>query len=100
MPKRKIIGKVVSDKMDKTIVVKVDDLVKHPVYKKTIKRSKKYHAHDEVNEASIGDIVEIEECRPISKTVKFNLIRVVKKDIFASEEETPETVEEILGGEN
>lgn len=100
MPKRRIVGKVISDKMDKSITVEVKDLVKHPVYKKTIRRTKKYHAHDENNEANIGDIVQIQESRPYSKLKRFELIKVVKRSIFGEEEETPETVEEILGGEN
>ena len=68
MPKRILIGTVVSDKTDKTVVVKVERKVKHPLYGKIIRRSKKYHAHDEANEYKPGDIVRIEETRPISKT--------------------------------
>jgi small subunit ribosomal protein S17 len=60
-------GVVVSDKMDKTIVVKIERKIKHPLYKKYIRRSKKYAAHDEANVAKIGDIVRIRECRPLSK---------------------------------
>ena len=67
MPKRILEGVVVSDKMDKTIVVKVERRVQHPIYKKFIRRSKKYAAHDEANLCKIGDLVRIEECRPISK---------------------------------
>ena len=67
MPKRILEGVVVSDKMDKTIVVKVERRVQHPIYKKFIRRSKKYAAHDEANLCKIGDSVRIEECRPISK---------------------------------
>ena len=69
MPKRILQGVVVSDKMDKTVVVQVERRVMHPVYKKYIKSSKKYHAHDENNACKIGDVVRIQECRPISKTV-------------------------------
>ena len=69
MPKRILQGVVVSDKMDKTVVVQVERRVMHPVYKKYIKSSKKYHAHDENNACKVGDIVRIQECRPISKTV-------------------------------
>ena len=69
MPKRILQGVVVSDKMDKTVVVQVERRVMHPVYKKYIKSSKKYHAHDESNACKIGDVVRIQECRPISKTV-------------------------------
>ena len=69
MPKRILQGVVVSDKMDKTVVVQVERRVMHPVYKKYIKSSKKYHAHDENNAFKVGDVVRIQECRPISKTV-------------------------------
>ncbi len=67
MPKRVLSGTVVSDKTDKTVVVSVERRVKHPLYGKIIKRSKKYHAHDEGNEFKTGETVRIEECRPISK---------------------------------
>jgi small subunit ribosomal protein S17 len=67
MPKRILQGLVVSDKQDKTIVVRVERRVMHPVYKKFITRSKKYAAHDETNQFKTGDTVRIEECRPISK---------------------------------
>jgi small subunit ribosomal protein S17 len=68
MPKRLLQGVVVSDKMDKTVVVRVERRVMHPVYKKFIRRSKKYHAHDENNTYKVGDTVWIEESRPLSKT--------------------------------
>ena len=67
MPKRVLTGTVVSDKTDKTVVVRVERRVKHPLYGKIIKRSKKYHAHDEGNEFKAGEIVRIEETRPLSK---------------------------------
>jgi small subunit ribosomal protein S17 len=67
MPKRVLTGTIVSDKTDKTVVVKVERRVKHPLYGKIIKRSKKYHAHDEGNEFKAGEMVRIEETRPISK---------------------------------
>lgn len=67
MPKRILTGTVVSDKTDKTVVVKVERKVKHPLYGKIIRRSKKYHAHDENNSFKEGEIVRIEETRPISK---------------------------------
>ena len=67
MPKRILQGVVVSDAMDKTVVVRVERRVMHPVYKKFIRRSKKYSAHDETNACKVGDVVRIEECRPISK---------------------------------
>ena len=68
MPRRVLRGVVVSDKTDKTVTVLVERRVIHPIYKKFIKRSKKYHAHDETNEYTIGDVVRIEETKPISKT--------------------------------
>ena len=78
--KRKTLtGLVSSDKMDKTIVVTVEGRVLHPLYKKYVIRSKKYKAHDEKNEAAIGDKVIIEECRPLSKEKYFRLINIVEK---------------------
>ena len=73
------IGLVVSDKMDKTVVVLVSDKYKHPLYKKTITRSKKYKAHDEMNECSIGDKVRIMETRPLSKDKRWRLVNIVEK---------------------
>jgi small subunit ribosomal protein S17 len=67
MPKRVLTGRVTSDKMDKTVTVLVDRRVMHPIYKKFIRRSKKYAAHDEQNMCKVGDLVRIEECPPISK---------------------------------
>jgi small subunit ribosomal protein S17 len=67
MPKRVLSGRVTSDKMDKTVTVQVERRVMHPIYKKFIRRSKKYAAHDEANTCKIGDVVRIEECPPISK---------------------------------
>lgn len=74
MPKRILQGVVTSDKMDKTVVVSVERRVMHPIYKKFIRRSKKYHAHDENNEFKAGDTVKIRECRPISKTKTWEVI--------------------------
>jgi small subunit ribosomal protein S17 len=74
MPKRILQGVVVSDAMDKTVVVRVERRVMHPVYKKFIRRSKKYSAHDETNSYKIGDVVRIEECRPISKNKCWTVI--------------------------
>ncbi len=76
--KRTLIGKVVSDKMDKTVTVLIERHVKHPLYGKIIVRTNKYHAHDEANAAKTGDIVEIQEGRPISKTKAWNVTRVVQ----------------------
>ena len=73
------VGIVVSNKMDKTIVVAVRDNVKHAVYNKIIKRTAKIHAHDENNECSIGDIVEVMETRPLSKTKRWRLVQIVEK---------------------
>ncbi|WP_170004510.1 30S ribosomal protein S17 [Pseudopontixanthobacter vadosimaris] len=74
MPKRILIGTVTSDKTDKTVTVLVERKVKHPLYGKIIRRSKKYHAHDEGNEFTMGDTVRIEETKPISKTKTWRVI--------------------------
>jgi small subunit ribosomal protein S17 len=74
MPKRILVGTVVSDKTDKTVTVLVERKVKHPLYGKIIRRSKKYHAHDESNEFKPGDTVRIEETRPISKTKTWKVL--------------------------
>jgi small subunit ribosomal protein S17 len=74
-----MIGKVTSDKMDKTIAIRVETVKRHPLYKKTIKTSKKYKAHDENNEAKTGDIVKIMETRPLSKEKRWTLIEIVQK---------------------
>ncbi|CAN7237864.1 MULTISPECIES: 30S ribosomal protein S17 [Duganella] len=76
--KRTLIGKVVSDKMDKTVTVLIERHVKHPLYGKIIVRSNKYHAHDETNQVKAGDTVEIVEGRPISKTKAWTVTRVVQ----------------------
>lgn len=75
MPKRVLQGTVVSDANDKTIVVRVERRFTHPVMKKTVRRSKKYHAHDEANVAKVGDIVWIEETAPISKNKRWTLVQ-------------------------
>ncbi|RQW61612.1 30S ribosomal protein S17 [Vibrio viridaestus] len=72
-------GRVVSDKMDKSIVVAIERFVKHPIYGKYVKRTTKVHAHDESNECGLGDTVEISECRPLSKTKSWTLVKVVEK---------------------
>ena len=74
MPKRILQGVVVSDKQDKTVVVSVERQVMHPVYKKFVKKSKKFAAHDENNQYKVGDQVSIEECRPISKNKSWTVI--------------------------
>lgn len=78
---RALIGRVVSDKMDKTVTVLVERKVKHPLYGKIIRRSKKYHAHDENNAFHDGDLVEIEECRPIAKTKAWRVSKLVEKAV-------------------
>ena len=77
MPKRVLTGQIVSDKTDKTVVVKVERKVKHPLYGKIIRRSKKYHAHDEGNEFKAGETVRIEETAPISKLKTWKVIERV-----------------------
>ncbi len=80
MPKRILEGTVVSAKMDKTIVVEVERTYMHPLYKKFLKTTKKYHAHDENNSAKVGDIVKIRETKPISKTVTWEVFTEGKKN--------------------
>jgi len=79
MPKKRLIGKVISDKMQKTITVLVERWKVHPKYKRRFKVRKKYHAHDEKEEAKVGDIVMIEESRPYSKTKKWRLIKILER---------------------
>jgi small subunit ribosomal protein S17 len=74
MPKRILQGTVVSDKNDKTVVVSVERRFTHPIMKKTVRRSKKYHAHDEANTAKVGDVVQIQETAPISKNKRWTLV--------------------------
>ena len=73
------VGMVVSDKMDKTVVIAIEDNVKHPVYGKIIKRTLKVHAHDEKNECGIGDKVSIMETRPLSKTKRWRVVTIIEK---------------------
>ena len=77
--RKQFVGKVVSDKMDKTIVVLLERLMMHSLYKKSVKRTKRVKSHDEKNECSIGDIVRIEETRPLSKDKRYRLIEIVEK---------------------
>ena len=99
MPKKRLIGTVVSNKMNKTIVVSVEELVRHGFYGKAIKRSAKFLAHDENSACGIGDVVEIEECRPLSKNKTFTLLQILHKDVYGlASSETPEDVE-TSGGE-
>jgi small subunit ribosomal protein S17 len=76
---RTLQGRVVSDKMDKTITVLVERRVKHPLYGKFVRRSTKVHAHDENNECQIGDVVVVEQCRPLSKTKTWKFIKLVER---------------------
>ena len=78
-PNKMLTGRVVSDKMDKTVTVLVERRVPHPMYGKVVKRSKKYHAHDEKNECHQGDLVEIEQSRPISRTKSWRVARLLEK---------------------
>ena len=73
------VGRVVSNKMDKTIVVVVESLKKHRIYKRTYKQTKRFHAHDEENTCQVGDVVRIEESRPLSKLKRWRLVEVVKR---------------------
>lgn len=72
-------GRVISDKMDKTIVVAVEDNVQHPLYKKTVKRTYKLKVHDEENVCSVGDVVKVMETRPLSKDKRWRLVSIIKK---------------------
>ena len=94
------VGRVVSDKMDKTIVVSVERLARHPLYKRVMRLSTKFKAHDELNDAHTGDTVQIEESRPLSATKRWKLIKVVQRagehgnpaDIMVDEVETDEAI--------
>ncbi len=77
--RRTVVGRVVSDKMEKSISVLVETREQHPIYKKYLRRSTKFHAHDAANECRIGDLVRIEECRPISKTKTWRLVEVIER---------------------
>ncbi|MCP3871120.1 MAG: 30S ribosomal protein S17 [Gammaproteobacteria bacterium] len=76
---RTLQGRVVSNKMDKTVTVLVERRVKHPIYGKFIRRSSKVHAHDEANECNAGDLVMVEQCRPLSKSKTWRLLRILEK---------------------
>lgn len=77
--RKQYVGRVVSNKMDKTIVVVLERLMMHPLYKKPVRRTKRVKSHDEKNECSIGDMVRIEETRPLSKDKRFRLVEIVEK---------------------
>jgi len=76
---RKLMGRIVSDRMDKTAVVVVENIRKHPLYPKSVKRTIKYKANDEKNEARIGDLVEIEETRPLSKEKRWRITKIIEQ---------------------
>jgi len=79
--RKTMVGTVVSDKMDKTIVVAIETRVKHPIYKKTVKRTYKLKAHDEENSCKVGDIVKVMETRPLSKDKRWRLVEIVEKAV-------------------
>lgn len=79
--KRTLVGRVVSDKMEKTVTVLIERRVKHPIYDKIIVRSSKYHVHNNDNTAKVGDLVEIQECRPLSKTKAWAVSRLLEKAV-------------------
>ncbi len=79
MPKLIRVGTVVSDRAEKTITVRVDRLVEHPLYKRRYKKTSRFSVHDERNEGKVGDRVQIEECRPMSRSKRFRLLRVVER---------------------
>jgi small subunit ribosomal protein S17 len=80
MPRRQLQGTVVSNKMNQTAVVLVERLTLHPLYRKVIRRHKRYKAHDEANAANVGDVVTIEECRPVSKEKRWTIVDWVRKE--------------------
>jgi small subunit ribosomal protein S17 len=77
--RKQLIGKVVSNKMDKTIVVETENIVMHSLYKKSVRRTKKIKSHDEKNECSIGDVVRVEESRPLSRDKRYRLVEIIEK---------------------
>ncbi len=79
--RKEIQGKVVSDKRDKTITILVERKIKHPLYGKVMKKSKKFQAHDETNECKMGDIVKVMETRPLSKTKRYRLVEILERAI-------------------
>jgi small subunit ribosomal protein S17 len=77
--RKELVGKVVSNKMDKTIVVEIEELVMHSLYKKSVKQTKKLKSHDEKNECTIGDLVRVQETRPLSKEKRYRLVEIIEK---------------------
>jgi len=90
MSRKRVIGVVISNKMDKTVVVEVERFVQHSRFKKYVKRTKKYYAHDAENKCGIGDVVEIEETRPLSKLKRWKVVRIVKRSALAEAPVEPE----------
>ena len=89
--KRKVLlGEVVSDRMNKTVTVLVGRRVRHPIYERVIRRSKKYHAHDEQNQCRVGDVVRIVETRPLSRTKRWRLQEIVRRRVDATSASVPE----------
>lgn len=84
MPLKEKIGLVISNKMNKTIVVKIENRYSHPIYSKTMIKTKKYLAHDELNECKIGDQVLVQECRPLSKRKRWTLIKIISNSSLIS----------------
>jgi len=84
MPVKQEIGIVVSNKMQKTVVVKIENRYSHPIYSKTLSKSKKYLAHDELETCNIGDQVLLEECRPLSKKKRWKLIKILSKSSLSN----------------
>ncbi len=80
--RKTMVGTVVSDKMDKTVVVAVETMVKHPIYKKTVKRTYKLKAHDEENNCKVGDKVKVMETRPLSKDKRWRVVEIVEKAVI------------------
>jgi small subunit ribosomal protein S17 len=84
MPVKQEIGIVISDKMNKTVVVEIENRYSHPIYSKTLVKTKKYLAHDELETANIGDQVLVQECRPLSKRKRWKLIKILSKSSLVS----------------
>jgi small subunit ribosomal protein S17 len=83
--RRALVGTVTSDKMDKTVVVTIERVTRHPLYGKVVRRNKKYKAHDEENSCQVGDVVRIRECRPISKDKKFFVEEILQRAVIVDE---------------
>lgn len=94
--KKKIQGVVISNKNDKTITIQVETYRKHPLYKKRMSMRHKFYAHDELNEAKVGDIVTIEECRPLSASKRFKLVSIDKKALESIKIAEEKVVQEML----